>query len=390
VTARPHAKLAPSAAHRWINCPGSIRLSEGIEEKSSVFADEGTAAHELAEWCLSSFKDPATRFGDFITVNGCDFEIDEEMVDSVQLYVETVKSLVEPGDEVEYEAKLDLRHIPGMGFGTGDATIFKPKKRRLVIVDLKYGRGVPVFAKDNPQLRLYAVGLAQRYHNRGIDWIECIIVQPRCSQIGDIVPGVRKPDLIEAVDLVEFRVEVERAAAATMAPDAPLNPGDWCRFCPAAPTCPALRERVLAVAEMEFGEPPKVDSLTLDKMAFVLREAGIVKDWLKRVEERAHQMARDGNPPTGFKLVASRATRKWKDEAATVTYLGDILDLTEDQIYVEPKVRSPAQIERIIGVKRKGEIIGLVVSKSSGTILVSQEDPRPPVKVDAEEEFENA
>lgn len=392
---RAHAKLSPSAAHRWIECPGSIRMSEGIDSKSSVFADEGTAAHTLAELCLREGHDAVDFLGGHVNVNTGKvsrnpgegeriFTIDDEMVDAVQLYVDTVKALIGPGDEVEYEARLDLRHIPGMGFGTGDCVVYKPETRHLIIADLKYGKGVAVDAENNPQTRAYALGASHRFHNRGVDTIESVIVQPRCPH----PDGVVRREKIDIVDLVEFRLELEAAAAATAAPDAPLNPGEWCRFCPAAAICPALRGKVLATAEMEFAaEPPVVNDMTPEKIAGVLRQAGVVKDWLKRVEERAHQMAMDGEPPTGFKLVASRATRRWRDEDATVKYLAGIIELDEDKIYVEPKVRSPAQIEKIIGAKRKSEIAGLIVAKSSGTILVSEEDPRPTIKPSAEMEF---
>lgn len=396
-TTRAHAKLSPSSAHRWLNCPGSIRLSEGIATKSSAFADEGTAAHTLAELCLRMNSAPVDYLGGHVNIklgrvyqnpgegDGV-FEVDDEMADAVGLYVDTVRALIEPGDEVEYEVELDLTHIPGMKKGTGDVTVYKPAKRHLIIVDLKYGKGVAVSASGNPQERTYALGATQRYHNRGVDTVECVVVQPRCPLPGDNPPGVRR-EVIDAVELLEFRFELATAAAETMKPDAPLKPGDWCKFCPAAAGCPALRERVAAAAEYEFGETPPVGQMTSDEIADVLSEAFIIKDWLKAVEERANQMARDGNPPTGFKLVANRATRRWKDEAATVAFCFNVLDLTDDETYVEPKLRSPAQMEKVLGSKRKSELADLIVSKSSGTILVAEEDPRPAVKVDAEKEF---
>lgn len=424
-SSRAHAKLSPSAAHRWAACPGSIRMSEGIPNKSSIHADEGTAAHTLAEKCLRDGSDPIEWLGGYVDIHtgavagpradgnpardGC-FTVDEEMVDAVQLYIDTVRERVDAGDEVEYEARLDLRHIPGMEFGTGDCVIFKPESQHLFVIDLKYGRGVPVDVKSNEQLRAYALGAAKRFHNRGVLEITTIIVQPRCPH----PDGPVRSETIDAVDLVEFRMDLEEKALATQDPDAPLVPGDHCKFCPAAATCPALRERVLAVAEMEFspaggsllnpgvpapgeerndkappspGNPSAVDGLTPDEMADILREAGVIKDWLKRVEERAHDMAKRGQPPTGFKLVASRATRKWRDEDEAARFLVDIVSLDEDDVFTEPKMKSPAQIEKMIGRRRYGEISDLVVSRSSGSILVPVEDPRPPVRADAEEEF---
>lgn len=373
-------------------------MSEGIEQKSGKWADEGTAAHQLAEHCLTKGFDPAEWLGGHVDIktgavcgarpngppeqDGC-FEVTEEMVDAVNLYIETVRSYVEPDDEVEYEARLDLTHIPGMAFGTGDCVVYKPASQRLIVIDLKYGRGVPVDVKSNEQLRAYALGAARRHHNRGVLEITTVIVQPRCPH----PDGPVRSETIDIVDLIEFRADLEGKALATQAADAPLVAGEWCGFCPAKGICPALRERAKASAEDEFGAVPSVSQMTPDEMADVLREAEVIKTWLKAVEERANDMAKAGTPPTGFKLVASRATRKWRDEQEAMLYLSLTLDLAEDDIYVEPKMKSPAGIEKVIGAKRKGEIADLVIAKSSGTILVPVEDPRPPVRPDAESEF---
>ena len=391
---RKHARLSPSSAHRWSACPGSIRMSEGIESKSSIHADEGTAAHTLAERCLQEGYDPIEWLGGHVDIksgavcgarpagppeqDGC-FEVTEEMVESITLYVETVRGFIGVDDEVEYEARLDLTHIPGMAFGTGDCVIFNPTTRHLYVVDLKYGRGVPVDVKNNEQLRAYALGAAKRHHNRGVMSVTTVIVQPRCPH----PDGPVRSETIDALDLVEFRIDLEGKARATEAPDAPLVVGDHCKFCPAKAICPALRAAVDADAENEFAP---VGGMSADEMAEVLRRANIIKIWLKAVEERANDMAKAGNPPTGFKLVASRATRRWREEDEAKARLTD-LGMTFDDIFTEPKMKSPAQVEKLLGRKRYPEIAGLIVARSSSTILVPVEDPRPPVRADAEDDF---
>lgn len=393
-TSRAHAKLSPSGASRWMNCPGSIRMSEGIEDKSGFFADQGTAAHTLGEHCLVKRKEPADFLGGHVNINAGRvstaagsgdgvFEIDADMIDAVSLYVDTVHQMTEPTDEIEYEAKLDLRHVPGMEFGTGDLLAYRESERLLIVIDYKHGAGVPVEVHENPQLLAYAIGAAKRFHNRGIDKVKLVVVQPRCPH----PEGPVRSDELDVIDLVGFFAKISAAAEATADPEAPLNPGKWCRFCPASGICPAQREKVLAVAHMEFGgEPPAVSDMTPDDMADVLRDVGVIKDWLKRVEERAHQMARDGEPPTGFKLVASRATRHWLDEDDAKQRMND-MGLGEIDIYVEPKMKSPAQMEKTLGRKRASEIQDLIGKSSSGSILVPEEDARPPLRVRAEDEF---
>jgi hypothetical protein len=379
---RAHAKLSPSSAHRWFQCPGSINASVGIEQKSSDFADEGTAAPELAQWCLQEGAAAVDFPFEHVAVNNKKYEVTEEMADGVQLYVDECRKFM--GDEWEYEieAKLDLRHIPGMEFGTGDFVAYNPNELLLLIRDLKYGKGVPVDVKNNEQLLVYAEGTAKRFHNRGLDRIDLGIVQPRCPH----KDGPIRTCTIDAVDLVEFRFVLTDAAKATEADNAPLLPGDWCKWCPAAVTCEARRKRNVDVAEMEFGMPAEVSTLAPEKMAEIMLEASALKDWIKRVEERAHEMAREQGLP-GFKFVRSTSHRKWKDDAEAAKYLVRILELDEDAIYTEPKLRSPAQVEKLLGAKRKKEIEAQVHKPPGKIILVPEGDPRESVKPDAESEF---
>ena len=45
-----HAKrFSPSAAERWMTCPGSVTACLDLPNESSSYADEGTAAHYMAE-----------------------------------------------------------------------------------------------------------------------------------------------------------------------------------------------------------------------------------------------------------------------------------------------------------------------------------------------------
>lgn len=406
-TDRAHARLSPSSAHRWFACPGSPTLEAAFENKSSIFADEGTAAHTLGEFCLNNGFDAADFLGGHVNIktgkvervekeaNGC-FAITDEMVDAVQLYVDTIRSLIEDGDEYEIECKLDLRHIEGMEFGTGDFLRYRPSTKNLVICDLKYGKGVAVEVDDNEQLLTYAEGTAKRFHNRGLDSVTMVIVQPRCPH----PKGPVRTWTIDALDLAEFRFDITAAAKKTALAESVhghvddaswvaqyLSPGDHCKFCRAAATCPALTKHSLGVAELEFAdEPPVVNDLEPEKIAEVLAKAGVLKDWIKRVEERGHQLALDGTPPPGFKLVHSTSHRKFKEDV-TADYLAATLDIEPKKLMTEPKLISPAKVETLLGKKRKGEIADLVIKPRGKIILAPVDDPRESAKPDAEEEF---
>jgi hypothetical protein len=148
-----------------------------------------------------------------------------------------------------------------------------------------------------------------------------------------------------------------------------------------------LRGFALKEAELEFSdEPPVVDTLEAETISKVLGKAGVLKDWIKRVEERAHALALEGNPPPGFKLVHSTSHRKFKDEVSP-EFLHDITGIAVEELLTEPKMRSPAQVEKLLGSKRKKEIEGLVYKPKGKIILAPANDPRDAVKPDAEEEF---
>lgn len=400
-TGRKHARFSPSGSKRAMMCPGSINMQAGIPDTSSVFADEGTAAHTLAEHCLRTGRDASDFAEQFIDIaagtidveasgDRC-FFIDDEMVDGVQTYVDVCREVVALSDEsleFEYERWVDLSNIPGMEGGTADFASYDPVSKRLTVADLKYGRGKPVEVKENTQLLCYALGVVNRYHNRGIGQVELIVVQPRCPHPDG---PVRRWET-DAVTLLDFEVDLEKAAAATEAPDAPLAAGEWCTFCKAEAICPAKRARVLEIANAEFGpydeQPtlPVVTSMTPDELGRVLSLRAEIGSWLNRVDEFAHAEASHGRGPTGFKLVAKRATRKWRNDAEASQALVD-RGITE--IWSEPALLSPAKIEPKMPGKNKAErakaLEELTIKESSGSVLAPDADPRPAIKAGVEE-----
>ncbi|MEF2552015.1 DUF2800 domain-containing protein [Aurantimonas sp. A2-1-M11] len=412
-TTRAHAKLAPSAAHRWLVCPGSIRMSEDIPNRSTSFANEGSAAHELASKCLTDGKDAADFYGWLINVEPAEgktpfdppekcnepangettFDVDDDMAEAVQEYLDHVRGIYGDADAalMSVEERLDMTDLhPGI-FGTGDATVFVHATRTLHVIDFKFGKGVAVTADQNPQLMLYGAGAARRHHNLPVEKIALHIVQPRAPH-GDGRIRTYETDVLE---LLEFEDTIREAALATEAPGAPLAAGEHCRFCPAAAICPEHRRHALALAEIEFSDTgelvlPAPETMTAEQIGKTLHAADLISNWIKAVQQHAHDQALAGNMPAGFKLVAKRAIRKWKEGDDVLDVLQIDFGIAEEELY-ERKLRSPAKLERMFPGKnakqRQSAMEPLVIKESSGTNLVPKGDPRPAVKVDAASEF---
>lgn len=363
-----HAKLSPSAAERWMTCPGSVVLSDGMPERSSAFAEEGTKAHEYAEFCLRGEDGELT--------------VSEEMFDNVMVYVQHVLSL---GGELHAEQKVKVND---QVYGTADAVVWIAEERALHIVDLKYGAGVAVEVIDNLQLKIYALATLLTF-GYAANTVTATIVQPRCPHTDGPVRSVT----YDVVDLLDFHADLEEAASRVAdAMEKPMS--DWpydyivpnekgCRWCLAAPKCPALKSKAQDMAKRVFAPGLPYDA---KELAETLEFLPILEGWAKNVREFAYAEAEKGHSIPDWKLVEKRATRKWRDEAEAqskmLAYLGtDALS--------EPSLKSPAALEKLLAKEDRGLLDELTVKESSGHTLVHESDKRPAVKLDAKSAFSN-
>lgn len=364
-----HSKIGASSMHRWANCPGSVRLSEGLESPSSSYAEEGTKAHEIAAHKLQYGYWP-------------DGELDQEMVEAVEVYVEEVekdravlRNRYSTDNKFLVEHKFDLSEIhPGL-FGTSDCVIYQARNKTLIVYDYKHGKGIAVEVEGNEQLKYYALGALLSIKKPAIK-VTLKIVQPRC----DHADGVVRSWSFDSLDLLDFAADLKDAAAKTEEPNAALVPGEWCRFCPAAGICPTLHSKALTTAKAEFLPQENYDP---KKLADTLDALPQVEAFVSQVREFAYREAMKGRVPPGYKLIAKRGTRKWKaDEETTAEALECILP--DQECYWERKLKSPAQVEKLTG---KGQIDDLVKFESSGFKLAHVSEPGEPIKLDAKTEF---
>jgi len=376
-----HASFGASNSKRRMACPGSLKAEERFPDESSPFAELGTAAHELGEHCLeNNIEDVALCIGGSFN----DHIVDDNMATAVQTYVNFVRATEaeEAPALLRLEQRFSLEDLdpPMPMFGTSDCTIYGKETGNLWIIDYKHGQGVAVDVEDNAQLKYYALGAVLKIGNKApINQVHTAIVQPRAShRDGSIRTYSYTKD-----EILDFGTDLIDAAHAALAPDAPLIAGDHCKFCKAAGVCSALRGNALAVAQDEFGVIKSVDDLTPEEIGAYMDKLPLVEEWIKSLRRHAHTMLEAGTSVPGFKLVEKRPTRRWKSQEELLDWAAS--ENLEDEEIFEKKIKSPAQIEKVVG--KKNVPSDLIMSVSTGLSMVPDTDRRPPVALLASDEF---
>lgn len=405
---RAHALLSPSSAYCWINCKASTAAQIGQPDDSSEFADDGTASHELARWCLDNNTDASAYMGRIINVNGREYDVDDERAEYVQTYCDSIRERIAAYEltgatvTMYVEQRLSIEHITGErgAKGTSDCVliaVWADGRAEICVIDLKYGRGVEVVAENNFQGMLYA----HAAFNEHCDFVSftnvrIVIHQVRLSAtpseweitpqaLEDWVNDVARPAAETAMLYVE-------GAATFPASLTDYNPGEkQCKFCKAKAVCPALAAHVEATIGADFeeiangmtmGVGTAVEMLNNDELGTIYESLDLIDSWAKAVRGRIEYELLAGNAVPGTKLVQGRkGHRQWlsTDEAEALL---KSMRLKQEQMY-NFKVISPTQADKLLSKEspRRWKKIEALITQPNGSPSVAPESDKRPALV---------
>ena len=343
---RDHAILSPSSAKRWINCTPSALLAEEAGSKTSVYAEEGTLAHEIAEYALTQYLegiydpiiDDAIPLKDEHLKNPL-FSID--MANYIRDYCEYVISEVYEMDRADdmckmyLERRVDITDYAPDSFGSVDVTL--ETGRTIHIIDLKYGTGVRVSADHNEQMMLYALGALKAAASKDITNIRMTIAQVRLDHYDTF--EMSKSDLLDWAEKV-----LKPAAEAAILGKGKQVMGSWCGFCPVKAQCRAQRDAILA----DFDEKPEPLLLSDEEIVDLIGKIDTYKSWIESVNKYVYDRAIQGYKWEGYKLVAGRTSRVIKDEAKIRQAL--LNEFLEDEV-LNIKLKGIGDLEKLVGKK---------------------------------------
>ena len=368
-----HAKLSASSSARWLNCPASVKAIQPYKNTSSKFAEYGTCGHELAEICLNDFdKSPHAYIGQTLS-DAPTVKVDKEMIGCVEGYIDYVRSF--DGD-LFVEERVDYSEWVKEGFGTSDAIVVNDNTCH--VIDLKYGKGIEVYAENNTQAMLYALGVISNYgFLYEFEDVVLHIYQPRRSHF-DTWSTTR-------TELLKWAEWVRERALLSEQDNAPFNPSEKaCQWCAHKVKCVALMKHTEAVISAEFDDLdlPSPDSIDID---LVLKNKTLIESWLKAVQQHAFDKLSNGEKVKGYKLVAGRSSRKWVDEGEAFKALQTNYD--KDELETR-KFITVAQAEKLTGKASFSEYIELVIKSEGAPTIAPESDKRKPIG-DVSCDFEN-
>ena len=385
-----HAILSPSAAHRWLHCTPAPRVEAEFPETTSEYAEEGRLAHSVCELAAKKkFTVMNNRtYNSRLKKLKADPKWDDEMLSTAATYVEHLTEHAmrfEHAPYVALEVQVDITDYAPEAFGTCDCVMIGGDE--LIITDYKHGKGVPVSAQDNPQMLLYALGALKLYRPIYGDMIRRVstyIDQPRLGSYDGASMTVE--------ELLAWGESIKPKAAAAFMGTGEFAPGEWCRFCRAKAKCRARANQNTALEDFKdciplgrsipmqaeydaTGFKPS-NCLTDEEIGTLLVRAEGLVAWYNDLKEYTLAACLNGKTIPGWKAVEGRSTRAWTDQDAALEAL--MAGGVEEAIIYDRVPKTLAQLEKVIGKQRFGELVGDMITKSPGKpALAAESDKRP-------------
>ena len=385
-----HAILSPSAAHRCLHCTPAPRVEAEFPETTSEYAEEGRLAHSVCELAAKKkFTVMNNRtYNSRLKKLKADPKWDDEMLSTAATYVEHLTEHAmrfEHAPYVALEVQVDITDYAPEAFGTCDCVMIGGDE--LIITDYKHGKGVPVSAQDNPQMLLYALGALKLYRPIYGDMIRRVstyIDQPRLGSYDGASMTVE--------ELLAWGESIKPKAAAAFTGTGEFAPGEWCRFCRAKAKCRARANQNTALEDFKdciplgrsipmqaeydaTGFKPS-NCLTDEEIGTLLVRAEGLVAWYNDLKEYALAACLNGKTIPGWKAVEGRSTRAWTDQDAALEAL--MAGGVEEAIIYDRVPKTLAQLEKVIGKQRFGELVGGMITKSPGKpALAAESDKRP-------------
>lgn len=385
-----HAILSPSAAHRWLHCTPAPRVEAEFPETTSEYAEEGRLAHSVCELAAKKkFTVMNNRtYNSRLKKLKADPKWDDEMLSTAATYVEHLTEHAmrfEHAPYVALEVQVDITDYAPEAFGTCDCVMIGGDE--LIITDYKHGKGVPVSAQDNPQMLLYALGALKLYRPIYGDMIRRVstyIDQPRLGSYDGASMTVE--------ELLAWGESIKPKAAAAFMGTGEFAPGEWCRFCRAKAKCRAranqntaledfkdcipLGQSIPMQAEYDATGFKPSNCLTDEEIGTLLVRAEGLVAWYNDLKEYTLAACLNGKTIPGWKAVEGRSTRAWTDQDAALEAL--MAGGVEEAIIYDRVPKTLAQLEKVIGKQRFGELVGGMITKSPGKpALAAESDKRP-------------
>lgn len=404
MTEAAHSYYSASGFEAAMLCPGKPVIEQGKPNNSNAYAREGTAAHQVLEWCLRDGMAPLAFLGRIIDVDGDRIEVTDEMADHIDWCLGVIEeyaagNVVLPETRVNYSDAIGVEH--DQAWGTADVIIARDDE--LIVMDLKYGRGVEVSPKGNPQMMLYGLGALAQCDGIMGDFkrVRLVVLQPRVSRKPSewdcTVDDLRKWAATEAWNAVEERQQA--AQAASLLDEGYLRPGEkQCRFCRAKATCPALRDEVASTAfnstpaspdefaEQSVCKPGATGFTSAEWVAACLSQVDLIEDWCKSIRAEAERRLLAGEDVPGYKVVAGkRGARQWADTAAAEELLRKTFRLPVEKAY-DLKLISPTTAEKLfkagdIGPRQWPKAAELIVQNEGKPHVAPVSDSRPALDI---------